>query len=349
MIRQESLIKSLFFVIPYIVGLALSSTVLPQTVSNEVEINNDDTTLMKGDVKTVSASPFQALSFAIHRNGEASPCGSIVSDVGAVLTNLNDARMTKYQLDNELTNAFSKHLLKTSCGPETAPESIKGYKRKTWGRGENYEIDGVDNSFLTFCDMGEEHTPILHDHNKLVPIKSGENNEIESLPCHFHTREGLRITSMKQLSGLVAAMNVEQDCSVSAEGEQTCDKSKMMHLYAVPAGRIFMFAPSFVGEIFTLSHVHHPDNPKPVTLEVLSVSPKVLDVINFFEEEESKSIVKKALNEKSESHRIKRSSTGASGYNVNSQRTSENGFDTHGEVAIGKLVVFCYIFSFIIC
>ena len=61
---------------------------------------------------------------------------------------------------------------------------------------------------------------------------------------------------------------------------------------------------------------------------------RVFDVVNFFEEDESKAIVDKALRETSESHRIKRSSTGATGYNVNTQRTSENGFDTHGTTAV---------------
>ena len=31
---------------------------------------------------------------------------------------------------------------------------------------------------------------------------------------------------------------------------------------------------------------------------------------------------------------MKRSTTGASGYNLNSKRTSENGFDTHGKEAM---------------
>ena len=99
-----------------------------------------------------------------------------------------------------------------------------------------------------------------------------------------------------------------------------------------------MFAPSYVGEIFELPHVHHPANPNPVALHVLSVSPKVFDVVDFFEEDESKAIVDKALKETSETHRIKRSSTGASGYNVNRQRTSENGFDTHGAAAVGAFL-----------
>jgi hypothetical protein len=93
-----------------------------------------------------------------------------------------------------------------------------------------------------------------------------------------------------------------------------------------------MFAPRHVGEIFELKHVSVPLD-LPVWLEVISISPRVFDVFNFFDREESAAIVDRALAETSETHRMKRSSTGASGYNVNSKRTSENGFDTHGKVA----------------
>ncbi len=349
MLRKESIVKSLLIIVPYLLGIALSSTVLPKSTTNEeVVVKVGKESLLEEAQTLPSTAPFKGLSFAIHRNGEASPCGSTTADLEEALGNLmsqkkllKDVNLKKHKVDSLLTTAFGQHLLsKSSCGPEKPPDSIKGKKRRMkWGRGENYKIEGVDSSFLNFCDMGEKHTPILHDHNKIVTVKSGVDNEIETLPCHFHTREGLRITSFKQLHELVDTLEIKQDCSISAEGEQTCEESKMMHLYAVPAGRLFMFAPAYVGETFTLSHVNHPVNPEPVTLKVLSVSPRVLDVINFFEEDESKAIVHKALNEKSESHRIKRSSTGASGYNVNSQRTSENGFDTHGEVAIGTFQI----------
>jgi hypothetical protein len=117
-----------------------------------------------------------------------------------------------------------------------------------------------------------------------------------------------------------------------------------LHLYAVPAGRVFMFAPSHIGEIIDLPHVTGGDPDKPVYLEVLSVSPRVFDLVNFFSKDESATIVERALEETSESHRIKRSSTGASGYTVNSGRTSESGFDTNGPTAmtLKKYVPTCY-------
>jgi hypothetical protein len=49
---------------------------------------------------------------------------------------------------------------------------------------------------------------------------------------------------------------------------------------------------------------------------------------------ESADLVERALQETSDSHRIKRSSTGASGYTVNPHRTSESGFDTSGHTAM---------------
>jgi hypothetical protein len=345
-------VKSLFIVVPYFVGLALSSTIIPVSSSSSETTPNLET----------EASPFHALPFAIHRNGEPEPCGSTISDLQTTLisllfnedvikqdinnvSSLRNLDLTKHEVDSILTASFGKHLLsQSSCGPEKVPKSIKGYKRHTWGRGLNYKIDGVDSSFLNFCDMGEERTPILHDHNELVPVISGGDSDfndesgkgIETLPCHFHTREGYRVTSLDQLIDLATAANMEvEGCNEDSDDEQkTCQMSKMMHLYAVPAGRLFMFAPSYVGEVFEIPHVSHPSNNDPVILRVLSVSPRVFDMVNFFAEEESAAIVSKALRETSETHRIKRSSTGASGYNVNSQRTSENGFDTHGTTAV---------------
>lgn len=92
-----------------------------------------------------------------------------------------------------------------------------------------------------------------------------------------------------------------------------------------------MFAPSFVGEEFHLTHVKHPEG-KQIYLETLSLSPKVFDIHGFFVESEADDIVDRALNQKSESHKLKRSSTGANGYSVSSTRTSENAFDTHSKV-----------------
>mmetsp|Transcript_50011 Transcript_50011/g.150449 ORF Transcript_50011/g.150449 Transcript_50011/m.150449 type:complete len:346 (-) Transcript_50011:820-1857(-) len=237
----------------------------------------------------------------------------------------------KYEFDALLTEAFAFGLLGIGeCGPYKGDSG----QRNNWGRRINNGEEDALASFVSFCDMGSQHTPILPDHGKMVNVHLGGGQH--SLPCSFHTREGVRITSLDQLAEI--ARHTEgtdgENCTPQGGPDDTCSApTREMDLYAVPAGRVFMFAPAYVGETFELPHVNVASG-KPVSLEVLSLSPRVFDVKNFYSREESAEIVTKALAEKSESHRIKRSSTGATGYNVNSRRTSENGFDTQGRVAM---------------
>lgn len=71
-----------------------------------------------------------------------------------------------------------------------------------------------------------------------------------------------------------------------------------------------------------------------VTLEVLSLKPRVFDIHNFFNLEESNELMEKALAETSETHRFHRSTTGTTGASVFNKRTSENAWDTHGKTAL---------------
>jgi hypothetical protein len=349
---MRTFIKALILIIPYLVGLAISDLVLPDTANTKVKsIGTEKFSKLKLQETQPSPSPkiniFENIRFAIHRNGEKKPCGHTTVILPDALAKLNIEegglpnsfdKMSLYELDNLLTASIGKHALPTSaCGVEKAPPEIKGKKRMTWGRGEAYRIEGIDSQLLTYCDMGEEHTPILPDHDRLKEIIT---NGVNSYPCHFHTREGLRFTTYQQLVDYIQQQKLqsgrEQECSVGEDGTQVCSESHKMFdvdLYAVPAGRPFVFAPSFIGEVFEIPHVT-PKSEKPISLVVMSLSPRVFDVLNFFDNEESDAIVAKALAETSETHKIKRSSTGASGYNLNSQRTSENGFDTHGKTAI---------------
>ena len=348
---MNSLMKLIVAVLPaFLLGLALSSKVIPvdylQTDSILPDLRTHGQSKI-GESSVQTSDPFDDISFVIHRNGEADPCGSTTED-----KNLFDlairkgsytplAAMDKYDYESMLTLAFGTIALASEqCSTEIAPAEIQGKKRKIWGRGENYAIEGIHSSFLTFCDMGEEHTPINEDYKDLILVPHGYEGR-ETLPCRFFTREGVRITSHRQLQDLAikaketdeedkAEHNSNKECIGDGEGNKKCQVS--IHLYAVPAGRQFMFAPSYIGEIFNLPHVPTTSG-KHIYLETLSISPRVFDVHHFFSKEESVSIVEKALSETSESHRIKRSSTGASGYNLNSQRTSENGFDTHGKTA----------------
>ena len=185
--------------------------------------------------------------------------------------------------------------------------------------------DNAPPGLLDYCDMGEDKTPILLDHKKLVKVPEG------SLPCRFYTREGIRVNSLTQLAAI--ARDNKETCS--QDDKEICDDEIMtsVHLYAVPAGRVFMFVPKFVGEIFELPHVN-VTSELPVYLKVLSVNPRVFDIVNFFDKSESDDIVNKALAETSPSHKIKRSTTGTGEHTVFAKRTSENGFDTHGQTAL---------------
>ncbi|KAG7337243.1 2(OG)-Fe(II) oxygenase superfamily protein [Nitzschia inconspicua] len=263
---------------------------------------------------------FQNVSFVVHRNGDATSCGR--SDMGerfvlelkknyeALGNGVCLPQLNKYQVESILTKTFQDVLSNNDC------HSVEKYGNKSKG-------------FLGFCDGGKEHTPILLDHNDLVPVTSAKGEK--SLPCRFHSREGLRVTKLDELTEMAkrpcGADDISANCHVSKNG------LKEIHLYAVPAGRVFMFAPSHVGEIFYLPHVSGAMD-KPIYLEVLNLEPRVFDVFNFFSREESKELVDRAIAETKESHRIKRSTTGAQSKSVNSRRTSESGFDTHGKTAV---------------
>ena len=263
------------------------------------------------------------IDFVLHRNGEPSKCGS--ASIPSITNLLNEYdidsnSMNKYDVETFLTRAFAENIDDAaSCGSvdnHTAPEGI-----------------------LSFCDMGVDRTPILLDHDRLVRLPGG------SLPCRWYTREGLRIKSLGQLEEMAAAAwskNMQQQCE-SSDTDQQCvqanesegKSSVQLHLYGVPAGRVFMFAPEYVGEIFDLSHLTlNPFKDNPIYLKVLSTNPRVFDVVNFFTGEEADEIVKRALEETSPSHKMHRSTTGTTEYSIFNKRTSSNAFDTHGLTAI---------------
>ena len=228
-----------------------------------------------------------------------------------------------------------------------------------------------------YCDMGDEQTPILLDHNKLIPnsvVNSPHTTTYTLLPCHFHTEHGLRVTSLLQFSRLLlssssslqsqdssssstgSARNDENtNCVIAPDGDETCDTVTTsdvpttnshgssgisnttpagLHLYAVPAGRVFMHVAAYIGQVIALDHVPGADPNQRVYLKVLSVSPAVFDLYNFFTKDESSELVQRALAETKESHRIKRSTTGTGEHHVNTRRTSESGFDTDGATSI---------------
>lgn len=314
-----------------LLGLGSSSSSSSFTTTNNNHNSNENT--------------FQNISFMMHRNGEGTPCGMTNANGGGGFldelrrqyktfrTNMDcPTELGKYEVEALLTKTFHA-MLTTSC--------------------LSVEKDGNKKAgFLGYCDMGPHKTPIQLDHGELVPIAVGNSSGETFLPCHFHTREGVRITKLHQLTELVQApstvsrlpSSTTQHCvggdetsnGTAAATSETCEtdpENLKRHLYAVPAGRVFMFVANYVGEIIQLPHVEGA-NKNNIYLEVLSTDPRVFDVFNFFSREESKELVDRAIAETKESHRIKRSSTGASGHNLNSRRTSESGFDTHGKTAV---------------
>lgn len=209
----------------------------------------------------------------------------------------------KYQLEALLTAVFAEELAASDCGSNdnsTAPEG-----------------------FLHYCDMGVDRTIVQNDYDHLVRIPRKGN-----LPCRFFSREGDRISSFEDILRMAEKAET-RECT---EENDVCTDRMDLHLYAAPAGRVFMFAPSYVGEIFQISHVKDSLG-QPISLEVLSLDPRVFDIYNFFSADEAHSLIDKAVKETSPTYRLHRSTTGSATASIFNKRTSENAWDTHGTLA----------------
>ena len=227
-------------IVPYLFGLLLSSKVISDdhfhrflksdadmSVLDEVIVTNEECdaaleALMNKEV-------FEGVSMLVHRNGEAESCGEASVDWDALRQAIHTFeycpdQFDKFDVESLLTRLLAKHVSKCDSG-----------------------LKGRPAGFLGHCDRGEDKTPILLDHDDLVLVPPEQ-----SLPCRFHTREGVRITSLKQLSKLL------EDTAGACSSNETCSATPGLHLYAVPGGRVFMHAPSYVGEIFELPHVKGP-------------------------------------------------------------------------------------------
>jgi len=275
---------------------------------------------------TRDQSWYSDLSVVVHHNGEIDPCGS--TGRGSIKDGFIKTLgffSNKYEFETGLTNGLARLLEndRSMCGS-----------------------DGSSNSLFSFCDAGTTLTPILLDHRSLL------KTNINTLPCRFFSREGLRIQTLEQLKTIFDkarlapsqscanpqdGTDATKDCEDPSQSSPSLSPAPEIHLYAVPAGRVFHFAPAFVGEIFELDHMTLlTDSGKPIFLKVLSLRPKVFDILNVFTKEEADNVVTRALAETSPTHKIKRSTTGSenSDKKVFSKRTSENGFDTSGKVAL---------------
>ena len=294
--------------------------------------------------------PFANLTVVMHHNGKAEPCGRTNVDIIQGLENLLNNEpgrcpisFEKYQIEALLTRLFHSLLLSEQGG--AGGGSCQPQDRLGTGNAH------TTMSLYDYCDLGVDRTPILPDHDELVSIDHGNGNDDAgdtSLPCHFHSLHGIRVTSLPLFAQL--ARNVRAPVANQKDGD-TCDETtdegttmectvpqdkeftRELHLYAVPAGRVFMFAASHVGEIISLPHIQGADPKQPVYLRVLSTTPRVFDVFNFFDRRDSDDLIEGALRETREAYRIKRSSVGVAGSSIN-KRTSESGFDTSGPVAL---------------
>jgi hypothetical protein len=90
--------------------------------------------------------------------------------------------------------------------------------------------------------------------------------------------------------------------------------------------------PPFFGEIFELDHIQDSGG-RSISLEVLSLNPRVFDIRNFFSPDESNALIDNAMKKTSPTHGLHRSMTGGVGEFINSKRISENAWDTGGASA----------------
>ena len=263
------------------------------------------------------ASLIQQMSLQIHRNGDPEVCGT-VEDLVPIMTEF----LAKMDLCHDLAKLEDKYWF------ETFLTNVLHYKFHREGdstvcASPDDEL-GANRGLFGFCDMGPERTPPQPDSKKLIATQEG------TLPCRFHTREGVRLASLSQFTDWIQTKKLEYMERCGAE--ETCAAATPVDIYAVQASRVFMFAPRQVGEIFRLDHVQDSTG-NPLYMEVLSLEPRVFDIFHFFSEDEAQELIDKALKEKSSTHRLHRSTTGAVNGTVFSKRTSENAWDTHGRLA----------------
>jgi len=130
----------------------------------------------------------------------------------------------------------------------------------------------------------------------------------------------------------------EAPCKLYSEvGQAVNDCSNIDNkssIYLVPQGRVFMWPTIELGHQVKVAHLEDTPNGEPVVVETLSHSPRIFRLHNLFSHTEADALIENALSIKTEAGRLKRSSTGAEGYNMNVHRTSHNAFDGTSVVAM---------------
>jgi len=158
--------------------------------------------------------------------------------------------------------------------------------------------------------------------------ENGQSLELSKADC----------ASKADLGTLVCPrVGASSDCalfSVLATRVTSCsDLKNGDSVMIVPNGRLFMWPSYEVGHKTAIRHIGMPAG-KPIVLETLSLRPRVFRLQDFFTEKEAEYLIEHALSITDDALRLKRSSTGATGYTVDNMRTSEGAFDTNSEIAL---------------
>ncbi len=104
------------------------------------------------------------------------------------------------------------------------------------------------------------------------------------------------------------------------------------YIHFVPKDRLFMWPTRNLGHKVYIRHIGMP-NDKPIELKTLSVRPRVFSLSNFITDDEADTLIENALSLTAEEFRLRRSSTGARGYNIDTHRTSEGAFDVNSPLS----------------
>jgi len=213
----------------------------PQTTSHPEADDDDDSSTHNHHQLSFL---LQHLSIALHRNGEATPCGqsdpdptTITSSSRSESSHLNKNNFWQ-AVERVLLTASSSSSSSSSCPDFTNKYQFESFLTRVFHSmtilSQSCSSNEPDRRLATdshlglygYCDMGPARTPILLDHHWLIPnALKNYNHEYDNddnihdpdedhdvndaiataatttffLPCHFHTREGVRITSLTQL------------------------------------------------------------------------------------------------------------------------------------------------------
>ena len=182
--------------------------------------------------------------------------------------------------------------------------------------------------------------------------KNGVNIELNNTDCEIVNEVGLNIVVLAKV-GTISEFSASRLPEIhNGQGKivKTCgeivayidtDDDYANSLHIVPFQRVFLFPTMGVGMNRTLKHVDSHftslfpyEKGRTMTLETLAEEPRVFKIHNFFSSEEADFLVDYAQKITDADLKLRRSSTGSTGYNINPVRTSENAFDSMSHVAI---------------